>query len=314
MNKKNMPGIPESAATEEKARAFVESIVWKDGAFCPHCESKNVYRMTPKAESTKPGRAGLLRCRDCKRQFTVTVGTIFEASHIPLHKWLMGIHLMTASKKGISAHQLHRMLGITYKAAWFMAHRVRHAMKEGPLAAKLRGKVEIDETYVGGKQDNRSNDMRRRGIMPKKVQVVALVSRSGRAMTRVTKPKMVGKARLQNMIKGSVAKDATVYTDSWAGYEGIGAAFKGGHEAVNHTRKEYVRPGNIHTNSVESFFSLLKRGIMGTFHHVSGQHLDGYCGEFAFRWTLKDMTDLGRATALIAATPGKRLIYSHMVA
>lgn len=313
--KKNMPGVPESAQSEDKARAFVESIVWPNGPVCPHCESKDVYRMTPRADSKKPGRPGLLRCRDCERQFTVTVGTIFESSHIPLNKWLMAVHFMTASKKGISAHQLHRMLGVGYKSAWFMAHRIRHAMKAGAFKGKFGGKVEVDETYVGGEQKNRSIDMRRRGIMPKKIQVVALVNRAGKARAFPTVPvKMAGKARLHNLIKDNTKKDATIYTDSWGGYTGIGKAFKGGHHAVNHREHQYVRKGGIHTNSVESFFSLLKRGIMGTFHHVSGQHLDRYCGEFSFRWSMKEDTDRERAVALLSAVSGQRLVYKQMVA
>jgi transposase-like protein len=311
MNMK-MPGIPDSATCEEKARAFVESILWPEGPVCPHCGSLDAYRMTPKAGSIKPGRSGLLRCRTCERQFTVTVGTIFEGSHIPLHKWLMAVHFMTASKKGISAHQLHRMLGIGYKAAWFMAHRVRHAMKEGPLALKLRGKVEVDETYIGGKQENRCNDMRRRGVMPKKTQVVALVTRSGKA--RAFPVRNTGKAQLHRAIEENVRPDSTVYTDRWNAYTGIGKSFAGGHHTVNHSMSQYVRPGNIHTNTVESYFSLLKRGITGTFHHISDQHLDGYCGEFSFRWNMKKSTDHERAIALLAATAGKRLVYKQMMA
>lgn len=313
MNKK-MPGVPESAQSEASARVFVESIIWPNGPVCPHCKASDVYRMTPKATSKAPGRTGLLRCRSCKHQFTVTVGTIFESSHVPLHKWLMAIHFMTASKKGISSHQLHRMLSVTYKAAWFMSHRIRQEMKSGNFQGKFGGKVEVDETYVGGKQENRPNDMRWRGVMPKKIQVVALVLRSGKARAYPTAPKMAGKERLHNLIKDNAKKDATIYTDSWGGYTGIGKAFKGGHHAVNHRDQQYVRPGNIHTNSVESFFSLLKRGIMGTFHHVSCQHLDRYCGEFSFRWSLKDVADRDRAVALIAAVVGQRLVYKQMVA
>jgi transposase-like protein len=309
MNKK-MPGVPEFAQSEEKARAFVESIVWANGPFCPHCGALDVYRMTPKEGSSKPGRSGLLRCRACERQFTVTVGTIFESSHIPLHKWIMAIHFMTASKKGISAHQLHRMLGVTYKAAWFMGHRLRHAMQGGKL--QLRGQVEVDETYIGGKQENRSNDMRWRGIMPKKTAVVALVSRGGNA--RAFPVKNTWKANLQDNIKQNVRKDATIYTDSLSGYTGIGKAFAGGHHTVNHGHQQYVRPGGIHTNSVESFFSLLKRGIMGTFHHISNQHMAGYCDEFSFRWIMNKSSDLERAVALLAAVSGKRLVYKQMMA
>lgn len=311
MNKK-MPGVPESAQSEASARAFVESIIWPNGPSCRHCDSNDIYRMVPKAGSKRPGRLGLLRCRACKRQFTVTVGTVFEGSHIPLHKWLMCIHFMTASKKGISAHQLHRMLGITYKAAWFMAHRIRHAMKTGGFNGKLPGKVEVDETYIGGKQANRSNDMRRRQIQPKKTPVMALVTRSGKA--RAFAIKNAGKVVLQSNIIRNVSEGAAVYTDQAGMYKGVGRFVNGGHETVNHSRFEYVRPGNIHTNSVESFFSLLKRGIVGTFHHISNQHLDAYCGEFSFRWSKSKSTDRERAVSLIAATVGKRLVYSEMMA
>lgn len=290
----------------------MESILWPNGPICPHCKSNAVYKMVAKIGSKRPGRKGLYRCRACMDQFTVTVGTIFEGSHIPLHKWLMAIHFMTASKKGISSHQLHRMLGITYKAAWFMSHRIRHAMKEGPLNMKLRGKVEVDETYVGGEQKNRSIYMRRNGIVPRKTQVVALVTRTGKA--RSFPVKNVGKEQLHNAIKDNVRKDATVYTDSWNAYHGIGKSFTGGHHTVNHLRNQYVRPGNIHTNSVESYFSLLKRGIMGTFHSISKQHLYSYCNEFSFRWNMSKSTDRERAVAALQATIGKRLVYSEMKA
>jgi len=217
---------------------------------------------------------------------------------------------MTASKKGISAHQLHRMLGVTYKAAWFMGHRLRHAMQGGSL--QLRGKVEVDETYIGGKQENRSNEVRRRGLMPKKTAVVALVSRGGKA--RAFPVKNAGQAILHSAIKENVRKDATVYTDRWTAYTGIGKAFAGGHHTVNHSVQQYVRPGNIHTNGVESYFSLLKRGIVGTFHHISNQHLGAYCDEFSFRWGMNKATDMARAVTLLAAVAGKRLVYKQMMA
>ena len=310
--KKNMPGVPVFAMDEAKARACVEATLWPNGPICPHCKATDVYRMTMKAASMKPGRAGLLRCKVCKKQFTVTVGTIFEGSHIPLNKWLMAIHLMTASKKGISAHQLHRMLGVTYKAAWFMAHRLRYAMSHEAAKAKLRGIVEVDETYVGGKQANRSLDMRRRGIMPRKAPVVALVKRNGDVRTF---PVKVSSAKeLKASILEHVDKRSKIYTDNWYGYTGIGKSYAGGHHAVNHSRFQYVRPGNIHTNTVESYFSLLKRGIMGTFHHVSREHLAHYCNEFAFRWNYKKSTDTERAFAALKATEGKRLVYSNLQA
>ncbi|MDE2040292.1 MAG: IS1595 family transposase [Elusimicrobia bacterium] len=309
MNKK-MPGIPEVAQSEEKARAYLEATLWPNGPICPHCKATDVYRMTPKATSKKPGRSGLLRCRPCKKQFTVTVGTIFEGSHIPLHKWLMAVHFLTASKKGMSAHQLHRMLGVTYKAAWFMAHRLRYAVTQEPVKSKLRGTVEVDETYIGGKQANKPLDVRRRGITTRKIPVVALVSRSGKAVSFPVK--RTGKEQLHGAINENVTKDSKIITDSWWAYYGVGKNFSKGHHTVNHKLFQYVRPGNIHTNSVESYFSLMKRGIMGTFHHIGGQHLAQYCGEFAFRWNTRKISDTARANAALLMTPGKRLVYSTL--
>lgn len=310
--KQKMPGIPEVAQSEEKARAYLEATLWPNGPVCPHCKAMDVYRMTPKAGSTKPGRAGLLRCRSCRKQFTVTVGTIFEGSHIPLNKWLMAVHFLTASKKGMSAHQLHRMLGVTYKAAWFMSHRLRYAVKQDPIRQKLRGTVEVDETYIGGKQENRPLDMRRRGVMPKKLPVVALVSRAGRV--RSFPMRRVSAQNLTDAIRDNVSKDSAIYTDSHHVYTGVGKHFEKGHKTVNHTNFQYVRPGNIHTNSVESYFSLMKRGIMGTFHHIGGQHLDQYCGEFAFRWNTRKLTDTMRAVVALKMVEGKRLFYKTVQA
>ncbi len=308
-----MPGIPEFAMDENKARACVEATLWPNGPICPHCKSADVYRMAiKKTESKKPGRAGLLRCRSCKKQFTVTVGTIFEGSHIPLTKWLMAIHLMTSSKKGISAHQLHRMLGVTYKAAWFMSHRLRYAMSQEEVKSKLRGIVEVDETYVGGKQANRSLDMRHRGIMPRKVPVMALVQRNGRVGTFPIKS--ANAQTLKSAMVENIQKSAKVITDRWWAYTGVGKQFKGGHHTVNHSENQYVRLGNIHTNTVESYFSILKRGIMGTFHHISKEHLAQYCAEFAFRWNYKDATDTERAFAALSSTQGKRLVYGNLQA
>ena len=161
---KKMPGIPEAAQNEDTARAYLEAIIWPNGPICAHCSGKDVYKMVPKATSKRPGRKGLHRCRTCKRQFTVTVGTIFEASHVPTHKWLLAVHFLTASKKGFSAHQLHRMIGVTYKTAWFMCHRLRYAMTQEHISKKLQGTVEIDETYVGGRGTNRSLKKRMMGV------------------------------------------------------------------------------------------------------------------------------------------------------
>lgn len=307
---KPMPGIPVTASDEEKARIFLESILWPNGPICPHCKSTDVYRMTTKAESKRPGRAGLLRCKACKRQFTVTVGTIFEGSHIPLHKWVMAVRMMMASKKGMSAHQLHRMLGVTYKAAWFMCHRLRFAMNSELFREKLSGIVEVDETYVGGKSENRSLEKRLRENPPRKAPVIALVERGGDVRTFPIKS--ASAVNLKNAILENVDKRSKIMTDRWHAYTGIGKEYHGGHHTVNHSVFQYVRPGNIHTNTVESYFSLLKRGIMGTFHHISRQHLVQYCGEFAFRWNYKKATDTDRVTAMLKTVSGKRLFYGNL--
>ena len=148
----NLVELIQRFSTEEEARAYLEGLRWPKGPVCPHCDSTEAYKLTPKPTSKRPARAGLYKCKACRKQFTVTVGTIFEGSHIPLSKWLITIHLMCASKKGISAHQIHRMIGVTYKSAWFMCHRIRYAMTQDPLRSKLSGTVEVDETYVGGKK------------------------------------------------------------------------------------------------------------------------------------------------------------------
>lgn len=298
-----MPGIPESAANEDTAREFLERTRWANGRFCPHCGSLESYAITPKPGSKT--RKGLYKCKSCRRQFTVTVGTIFEGSHIPLHKWLMAVHLMTCSKKGISAHQLHRMLGITYKSAWFMAHRVRYAMKQEPLKSKLRGTVEVDETYIGGSSYSQPRYI---GNPPRKPAVIALVKRNGGVRSFPISAST--SAQLKGAIRQNVDKRSTIMTDKWHAYVGIGKEFQGGHHAVNHSANEYVR-GKVYTNTVESYFALLKRGIHGTFHHISEQHLGRYCDEFAFRWSNRQTTDGERAVAAIVSSAGKRLIYKE---
>ncbi len=250
-------------ADENKARLLLESMRWPNGPTCPQCkQTATVYRMLKMADSKKPGRPGLLRCRACKRQFTVTTGTVFEDSHIPMTKWLQAIYLITASKKGMSAHQLHRMLGLTYKAAWFMGHRLRYAMSTDLFASKLSGTVEVDETYIGGKMrfadGAKSVDWRKA-----KTPVIALVERGGRVrafpMERVT-AETLGKA-----IADHVETDAVIMSDELNAY--TKAVDGREHHATNHGAREYVR-GNVHSNTAEGFFSLLKRGINGIYHHV----------------------------------------------
>jgi transposase-like protein len=301
MEAKNANLCQVSKLTEETARQYLESLLWPKGAVCPQCKGKNVTRI--QGDSARPG---LLICNPCRKQFTVTVGTIFEDSHIPLRSWVMAFQMMCASKKGVSAKQLQRQLGLgSYKSAWFMCHRIRYAMQSGPLAGLLRGKVEVDETYVGGKPRHGTGD-HKRGRGTEKTPVVALVERKGNVRTRVVAN--VTALTLKNAIRENVDKQAAIITDEWGSYRGIGSEFKGGHAVVNHGLGEYSVNG-INTNTAESFFALLKRGVYGTFHHVSKTHLFRYCDEFEFRWNRREMQDGERMESALKSTAGKRLCY-----
>jgi transposase-like protein len=299
--------IAQRFADEDAAREYFEKLRWPEGPACPKCGSAEVYRLTAKPESTKPGRKGLLKCKYCRKQFTVTVGTIFEASHIPLNKWLQAIYLLCSSKKGMSAHQLHRMLSITYKAAWFMAHRIRFAMEEGPNAGTLSGIIEADETYIGGKR--KRGEWKKSGFKGAPTShmapVVALVERGGRV--RAYPMERVTSENLHSVIRENVDPSSRIMTDDLNAYRGLDQHFAS-HETVNHTRREYVR-GDVTTNTVEGFFGILKRGVNGVYHHVSKKHLHRYVGEFAFRYNARKVSDGDRTIAAIAGFEGKRLKY-----
>lgn len=284
----------------ETARGYIEKMRWPDGKpVCPHCGCiDDVYRLTAKAASESPARPGLLKCKHCRKQFTVTVGTIFEGSHIPLNKWLQAIYFMCTSKKGISAHQLHRMMGITYKSAWFMVHRIRHAMFVDTEKPLIEGTVEADETYVGGKGHGK------RGRGTTKAPVFSLIERNGEA--RSYHVGNVKGSTLTAIMKDNVSIKSQVMTDSFKAYNKLKRTFPK-HQQVDHN-KEYVR-GIVHTNFAESYFSLLKRGILGTFHHVSKEHLQRYLDEFDFRWTHRKMTDDQRMATAVMQIEGKRLHY-----
>jgi transposase-like protein len=297
----NLNTLPQD---ENAAREMLESMRWPNGAVgCPHCGGADPYKLTPKAGSST--RQGVWKCRECRKQFTVTVGTIFESSHIKLTVWLKAIYLLCSSKKGMSAHQLHRMLGITYKAAWFMAHRLRYAMTQEPFASKLSGIIEADDTYIGARK-KRGTQGGRPGPDSHKSVVMALVERGGRVrafpIARVTSENLSAAIREHVDIQNS-----TLMTDSAQQYTVIGREFDR-HEVVNHTKDEYVR-GDAYTNTVEGFFSLLKRGITGSYHHVGKGHLHRYCDEFAFRYDRRKVTDLERSRSLVLGAEGKRLKY-----
>jgi transposase-like protein len=298
-----------SALSEDKARETLERILWPNGPVCPHCgAAENLTRLQGKAH-----RTGVFQCNNCHDQFSVTVGTIFEDSHIPLRKWLMAFALLCSAKKGISALQIQRELELgSYRTAWHMAHRIRHAMSKEPLAGLLRGTVEIDETYVGGKPRPEAGAPKaKRGRGTKKTPVVALVERGGKVRAR--KVERVDGATLKATIRKHVDRSATIMSDEWRSYRGIGSEFEGGHYVVNHGQGEYAR-GDAHVNTAESFFALLKRGVMGSFHHISKQHLDRYCDEFSFRWDHRKTTDSERTIEAIKGAGGRRLMYRDPVA
>jgi transposase-like protein len=283
----------------DAARVLLESMRWPDGIVCPHCDSKNAYKLTPKAGSKSPVRKGVYKCAECREQFTATVGTIFEDSKIPLHKWLLAIHLLCASKKGMSAHQLHRMLGVAYKTAWFMAHRTRYGMSQPSFKAKLKGVIEADETYVGGVQKFGHG----RKVNENKRPVFAMVKRGGEV--RSFHIANVTGETLGGIIKQHVDRCAHLCTDEFPSYRSIGDIFAA-HGTVVHSKGEYVK-GYVHVNSAEGFFSLLKRGINGTYHKVSQAHLHRYLSEFDFRYNNRKVKDVERTQKALVGMFGKRL-------
>jgi len=295
--------------TESQAREFLEEVRWHGTPTCPHCGGTDAYLLRGRA--TRPG---VWKCR-CRKQFTVTVGTVMHRAHIPLRKWVMAFHLMSSSKKGISALQLQRVLGIkNYKNAWHLAHRIRLAMREGLGVLPLKGTVEVDETYVGGKprKDNKGGceskpkKKSKRGRGTSKIPVLALVERKGKVFSKPIEH--VDAKTLKGAIKEMVHKDSMIMTDEWAAYDGLDKDFTGGHETVKHNDGEFVR-GNASTNTVESYFALLKRGVHGAFHHVSKRHLFRYCDEFSFRWNRRKIDDGERTLCIIRGCGGNILTY-----
>jgi transposase-like protein len=277
-----------ASMTEDQAREYFETLRWPNGLVCPHCGSENCTRLNGKKH-----RAGTIQCNACREQFTVKVKSVLESS-----------------KKGFSAKQLQRELGLgSYRTAWFMLHRVRHAMDHG-MEAPMTGVVEMDETYVGARRPRQGSEKTGRGT--KKLPVVALVQRDGTA-AHARPVADVTAASLRRAALNVASGDATLMTDSFASYNGMGLYFSGGHHTINHSSGRYVRHKKdappIHTQTVECFFSLVKRGHFGVYHLWSEQHLERYCNEFAFRWKHRHTTDEARREAALRQIGGKRLKY-----
>ncbi len=294
---------------EEAAYAFVEARVWPHGPTCPHCGG--VDRITAvKANPEKRVRVGLKRCGDCKKQFTVKVGTIFEQSHVPLHMWLQAMALICASKKGISSNQLHRTLGVTLKTAWFMSHRIREAMRDGALApfGQGGGDVEVDETYIG----HEPGAVKQQSGYVDKMKVLSLVDRTtGRARSFVMDD--VNAKAVGEIVAANMAKEARLLTDQATYYVKVGKTFTA-HASVNHSQGEYVSKldASVHTNTVEGFYSIFKRGMRGVYQHCDKKHLHRYMAEFDFRYSNRialGVDDAARTDELVKGVVGKRLTY-----
>jgi transposase-like protein len=290
---------------EEAAYAFIEARIWSQGPVCPHCGSRErIGKMNGKAT-----RIGLYKCYVCRKQFTVKIGTIFEDSHIPLRLWLQAIYLLSASKKGFSSHQLHRTLGVTLKTAWFMGHRIREAMRNGDLApfGSNGGTVEVDETFIGQEE----GVPKRRGYAHKRKVLSLLDRESGQSRSAVIDD--LSAKTVVPILKENIAKEAKVMTDDAGQYTYLDEHFSE-HGTVKHSQGEYVSLAdpNIHTNTVEGFFSIFKRGMKGIYQHCKKQHLHRYLAEFDFRYNNRaalGFEDPDRAEKLLQGVKGKRLTY-----
>lgn len=295
---------------EKAAFAFLESVIWPNGPVCPHCGG--IDRITKvKPNVAKRVRLGLHRCGDCKKQFTVKVGTVFEHARIPLHKMLQAVYLMVSSKKGISAHQLHRTIEVTYKTAWFLSHRIREAMRDGTLApfGGNGGTVEVDETFIGNDRTKKPRGVKKGRGYAHKHKILTLVDRE----TKQAKSIVVDDLKASTLIpilRENIAKEAVIYTDEAGQYRNLKNEFAD-HDFTRHGQGEYGR-GEIHTNTVEGFYSIFKRGMKGVYQHCGKQHLHRYLAEYDFRYGNRaalNVTDSERHVLALEGIVGKRLTY-----
>jgi transposase-like protein len=306
--------IPLACSDELAAVELLEALRWGKNPTCAHCGSTNVYKMMDSGaaigEVVRRNKRYLWRCHDCKRQYTVRIGTVYEESRLDLRHWCYAFWRASTSKKGVAALEIMRHCQISYKSALFLMNRIRFAMApDNPEAEKLTGTVECDETYVGGKPRFKGTSKRGRGT--KKTPVFAAVERHGRIRSQVVAD-VCGKT-LKGAIRELVDRQARLMTDDYAAYAGIGKEFAGGHHTVAHSTQEYVR-GDIHTNTAESSFALLKRGITGIYHSVSKEYLHRYLWQFDFLWNARRMNDGERTIMAIKLAEGKRLMYKQSAA
>ena len=296
---------------EDKARAYLEAQRWPDGPYCPFCGQTDTAKpLPPKGSMGK----GWYHCKDCRKKFTVRVGTLYERSHVPLHKWLLATHLLCASKKGMSAHQLHRMLGVTYKTAWFMAHRIREGMRDdAPVGmGSDGGAVEVDETFVGRKASKKPRKQKKGRGPAHMNSILSLVDRdTGRARSFVIKD-MTAKT-IYPIVRQNVYREARLMTDDARHYKTLGYEFAE-HGIVHHKSGEYVkrRDRTNYTNTIEGFFSIFKRGMKGVYQHCNTKHLHRYLAEFDFRYSNRaalDITDAERRDLALKNISGRRLTY-----
>jgi transposase-like protein len=296
---KNLKEVMAQLGDESECRAYMEQMRWNGNPVCPHCGETKPYKLAD-------GKSYRCRAKTCKKDFTVTVGTVFENSKVPLSTWIAATYILSAHKKGISSCQLARDLGITQKTAWFVLHRLRLIMGD-PEPTQLENIVEVDETYVGGTFGNMNKKRRKKwqeSGRDNKVPVMGLLERGGKAKLTV-----IGNNTFKEVVRAYVDPKAVVVTDTHLSYQGLGLEYAG-HETVNHSQEEYKR-GIYYTNSIEGFFSLFKRTILGTYHQISPKHLHRYCAESSYRYNTREIKDKDRFSAVLSNTEG-RLKYNEL--